>query len=173
MNKKMQYSVMHYALCALIFFFIYILQSTPGILEFWGYKPLPLAACVVAVAMLEHEYTGGLFGAFAGMLCDLNANTYFGFNAVMFLLCGVAVGLLCEYLTQRNMRNCVVFTAAFLVILCSVNYFFQFGIYSYSDAELFWLKRTLGTTLPTVVFTPLIYWGFGQIHKIFEKYKEL
>jgi len=173
MNKKMRYSVMYYTLCVLLFFFIYILQSTPGFLEFWGYKPLLLAACTVSMAMLEQEYTGALFGAFAGMLCDLNANSYFGFNAVMFMLCGVTVGLLCEYLTQRNLRNCVLFTAIFLVIVCVVNYFFQFGIYNYPDAGFYWLKRTLGTTLPTVVFTPLIFWLFGAIHQKFEKYKEL
>ena len=158
MNKKMRYSVMHYTLCALLFFFIYILQSTPGFLEFWGYKPLLLAACTVSVAMLEQEYTGALFGAFAGMLCDLNANTYFGFNAIMFLLCGVTVGLL---------------TADFVVGLCLVNYFFQFGIYNYPDAGFYWLKRILGTALPTVAFTPLIYWLFGALHQRFEKYKEL
>ena len=173
MNKKMRYSVMHYSLCALLFFFIYILQSTPGLLEFWGYKPLLLAACAVSVAILEQEYAGALLGAFAGMLCDLNANTYFGFNAIMFMLCGLTVGLLCEYLTQRNLRNCVAFTAVFLVVLCSANYFFQFGIYRYPDAGFFWLKRTLGTTLPTVVLTPVIYWIFSLLHRKFEKYKEL
>ena len=173
MNKKMRYSVMHYTLCALLFFFIYILQSTPGVLEFWGYKPLLLAACVVSVAILEQEYAGALLGAFAGMLCDLNANTYFGFNAIMFMLCGLTVGLLCEYLNQRNLRNFMVFTAVFLVVLCSINYFFQFGIYKYPDSGFFWLKRTLGTTLPTVVFTPVIYWIFGLLHRKFEQYKEL
>ncbi len=173
MNKKLRYSVIHYGLCALAFFFIYILQSTPGFLEFWGFKPLPLAACVVSVAIFEQEYAGALFGAFAGALCDLTANTYFGFNAIMFMLCGLVVGLLCEYLTQRNLRNCVCFTAAFLVLLCSINYFFQLGIYNYPNSDFYWLKKTLATTLLTLVFTPAVYGMFAYFHSRFEKYKEL
>ena len=63
MNNKLRYTVMHYGLCAFIFFLLYILQSTPGVLNFWGYKPLLLAPCVISVAMLEQEYPGALFGA--------------------------------------------------------------------------------------------------------------
>ena len=173
MNNKLRYSVMHYGLCAFIFFLLYILQSTPGLLEFWGYKPLLLAPCMVSLAMLEQEYAGALFGAFAGALCDLNANTYFGFNAMMFMVCGLVVGLLCEYLTQRNLRNGVLFTAAFLVILCSVNYFFQFGIYNYANSGLYWVKKTLGILLTTMLFTPFVYMVFSRLHISFEKYKEL
>ena len=173
MNKKLRYSMIHYGLCALIFFFIYILQSTPGFLEFWTFKPLLLAACPVSLAVFEQEYAGALFGAFAGALCDLNANTYFGFNAIMFMLCGLVVGLLCEYLTQRNLRNCVCFTAAFLVLICTINYFFQLGIYNYPNADFYWLKKTLGTVLPTLVLTPPVYGLFWLLHRHFEQYKEL
>ena len=173
MNNKLRYSVMHYGLCALIFFLIYILQSTPGVLELWGCKPLLLAPCVISVAMLEQEYPGALLGAFAGALCDLNANTYFCFNAMMFMVCGLVVGLLCEYLTQRNLRNCLWFTAAFLVVLCSVNHFFQIGIYNYANTGLYWFRKTAGTLLLTAVFIPFIYWLFAKLHKDFEKYKEL
>ena len=173
MNNKLRYSVMHYGLCVLIFFLLYILQSTPGMLEFWGYKPLLLAPCMISVAMLEQEYAGALFGAFAGALCDLNANTYFGFNAMMFMLCGLAVGLLCEYMTQRNLRNGVLFTAAFVVVLCSINHFFQIGVYRYPHTGLYWIKKTAGTLLTTAVFAPFIYMLFDKINKGFEKYKEL
>jgi len=54
MNNKLRYSVMHYGLCAFFFFLLYILQSTPGLLEFWGYKPLLLAPCMVSLAMLVY-----------------------------------------------------------------------------------------------------------------------
>ena len=114
MNNKLRYSVMHYGLCVLIFFLLYILQSTPGMLEFWGYKPLLLAPCMISVAMLEQEYAGALFGAFAGALCDLNANTYFGFNAMMFMLCGLAVGLLCEYSCVERVFSFVFFLGVYL-----------------------------------------------------------
>ena len=173
MNNKLRYTVMHYGLCAFIFFLLYILQSTPGVLNFWGYKPLLLAPCVISVAMLEQEYPGALFGAFAGALCDLNANTYFGFNAMMFMVFGLAVGLLCEYLTQRNLRNALLFTAAFLVVVCSINHFFQIGIYGYDNTGMYWLSKTAVTLLCSIVFTPFIYWLFAKIHKDFEKYKEL
>lgn len=173
MNKKLRYRMLHYSLCGLLFFAAFILQSTPGFLEVGSFKPLLLAGCVVSVAIFEQEYAGALFGAFAGALCDLGANTYFGFNAMMFMFCGLAVGLLCEYLTQRNLRNCVLFSAIFLVFLCSVNYFFQLGIYRYENAGYHWLKATAGTTLFSVLFVPLSYWIFGALHRRFEKYKEL
>lgn len=173
MNNKLRYSVCYYSLCGLIFFLAYLLQSIPGFLELGdGYKPLLLVGCVVSVAIFEKEYAGALFGVFAGALCDLNANTYFGFNAMMFMACGLAVGLLCEYLTQRNLRNCVCFAAVFLVLLCSVNFFFQMGIYKYEGAVVYWLKSTVGTTLFSLVFVPAFYWLFGKVHRRFEKYRE-
>lgn len=157
MNNKMKILVLQYGSYALLFYLIYILQATPGVLSFWGYKPLLLAPCVVSIAMLEQEYVGGLFGAFAGALCDLTSSGYFGFHAILFLLCGTAVGLLCEYLTQRNLRNCLWFTAALMLLVNIISYFFQFGIFHYPNAGLYWLWRLLGTTLPTLVLTPPVF----------------
>ena len=173
MNKRMRFSILHYGIYMLLFYLIYILQSTPGFLEFWGYKPLLLAPCVVSVAMMEQEYIGGLFGALAGALCDIGANTYFGFNALMLLICGVAVGLLCEYLTQRNVRNCVLFTGATIGLVMVVNYFFQLGIYHYENASFYLLKKLAGVGLLTLVLTPLFFLLFSRLHSFFEARKQL
>lgn len=167
MNNKTKILALQYGFYALLFYLIYILQATPGVLSFWGHKPLLLAPCVVCVAMLEQELVGGLFGAFAGALCDLASNSYFGFHAILFLLCGTAVGLLCEYLTQRNLRNCIWFTAGLVAVTVIIGYFFQLGIYHYPGAGLYWLWRLLGTGLPTLAFTPLFYLLFSRLYSRF------
>lgn len=40
--------------------------------------------------MLEGEFLGGVYGALAGVLCDLGGMSIFGFNGIILLAAGVA-----------------------------------------------------------------------------------
>ena len=59
--------------------FCYVLQTTPGFLQIFGVKPFLVIPAVIAIAMQEGEFTGALYGALGGMLCDMGANTFYGF----------------------------------------------------------------------------------------------
>ena len=52
-----------------IFVFLYVLQCTPGFLEIMEVKPILLIPAAITLAMFEGEFIGGLYGAFAGLLC--------------------------------------------------------------------------------------------------------
>ena len=79
--------------------FCYVLQTTPGFLQIFGVKPFLVIPAVIAIAMQEGEFTGALYGALGGMLCDMGANTFYGFYTLTLFLYGAAVGLALIYLT--------------------------------------------------------------------------
>ena len=66
----------------------YILQETPGLLEFFGVRLMLIIAMVVCIAMFEGEFFGGIYGLFAGILCDTAAFHFFGIASVLFLILG-------------------------------------------------------------------------------------
>jgi len=173
MNKKTRAAVLQYCLYVLLLFLAYILQTTPGFLQFGEYKPMLIMPVMVSIAMQEREFVGGLMGALAGALCDLTSNTYFGFNAAMLLVFGAVTGLLCEYLTQRNLRNCLLLTGLFLVLVSGANYFFQFGIWHYPDAGPRWILEILWTGLPTLVLAVPVFFLFRWLSARFAVMRQL
>ena len=80
----------------------YVLQTTPGFLQIFGVKPFLVIPAVIAIAMQEGEFTGALYGALGGMLCDLGANTFYGFYTLTLFLYGAAVGLMLIYLMKND-----------------------------------------------------------------------
>ena len=94
--------------------FCYVLQTTPGFLQIFGVKPFLVIPAVIAIAMQEGEFTGALYGALGGMLCDMGANTFYGFYTLTLFLYGAAVGLALIYLMKNDRKTavlcCLVYT---------------------------------------------------------------
>lgn len=172
MNRKTKALILQYLLYSMVFLVLFVLQVTPGALVVAGCKPLLLLPAVVCLAIHERELVGGVFGAIGGMLCDVTAFTYFGFNAILFLVVGTAVGLLVEYLMQGNRVNAFLFTLASLLIIMYLNYFFQYGLWNYEDSmRIFWLEMmptTLYSSLWVLPFFPL----FGGLSRFFAAHME-
>ena len=87
--------------------FCYVLQTTPGFLQIFGVKPFLVIPAVIAIAMQEGEFTGALYGALGGMLCDMGANTFYGFYTLTLFLYGAAVGLALIYLMKNDRKTAV------------------------------------------------------------------
>mgnify|MGYP000867903576 CR=1 FL=1 len=141
----------------LILMGLYIVQATPGMLEVLGNKPLLVLPAVVCIAMHEGNFLGGIYGLVGGVFCDLSAFTYFGFNALLFLLIGVGVGLLVEYLMHNNSLNALQLTLWAMLIKSVVEYFFMYGIWGYDGARLIYLHKLIPVTIYSLLFVPLFY----------------
>ena len=85
MTKYLRRKIAKYSVYALIVFAAYILQTTPGIFDFYGIKPILVLPACICIAVYEGEFAGGLFGFFFGIFCDSASETILGFNALLFL----------------------------------------------------------------------------------------
>ena len=172
MNRKIKSYILQYTLYSLIFLFLYLLQTAPGALVVSGYKPLLLLPAAVCVAMHDRELVGGIFGTVGGMLCDMSAMTYFGFNAILFLILGTAVGLLVEYLMQGTLLNALLFTLAALTLVMLCAYFFQYGLWNYEGSQIILWKKMLPTILYSTLWALPFYPLFGRLSRLFAAQRE-
>lgn len=84
----------------LIVLAVLLQNSAGGLTEISGARILIVIPLCVSVAMFERETTAALFGAFAGVLCDVSGGTD-GLNAfILAVLCAV-----CSLFVSRIMRN--------------------------------------------------------------------
>ena len=82
---------------------LYVLQATVFTsLPLFGVKPLILPVAVVGVALFEGSTKGGVFGLFAGMLCDLSFNQPTVQFTLMLTVLGILAGLVCDTVLARG-----------------------------------------------------------------------
>lgn len=167
--QKTRFVVLKFLLYGCIAVALCTIQNTPGLLVAAGTKPMLTAAFVVAVAMFEGEFAGALTGAFGGMLCDFFSYYRFGYYALMFFLCCLAVGLLVQGYMRPVVMNCCLFVFAAMLLSQGVAFFFVFLIRGYESPEILF---TLGI-LPLCFYTALAgipaFYGVRALHQWLQK----
>ena len=149
MNSTARKNIAKHIVLVFLFLILYILQSVPHLFEISGVTPYLTVSAAVAVAMFEGEFAGGIYGAVAGLLCDINGIMPFGFNGFIISVCCVSSGLLIIYLMRCNIFTFVLFEVFALMLRGCVEYFFAFGMWDYPDAPLVFFSRTL----PVVIYS--------------------
>ena len=171
MRKKILFQ--KYTLYFFLLLFLYVIQTTPGLLAVGPNKPLLVLGAVVCIAMKEKELVGGVYGAVGGMLCDLSAFTYYGFYSISFLLIGAAVGLAVTFLVRDKLSNAVILVLGSMTVVKLWEYFFSYGIWGYDPTgRIFW-TRILPTVAYSTLWTPLWYWLFGRLGEYFARRLEV
>ena len=167
--QKTRFVVLKFFLYGCIAVVLCTIQNTPDLLVAAGAKPMLTAAFVVAVAMFEGEFAGALTGAFGGMLCDFFSYYRFGYYALMFFLCCLAVGLLVQGYMRPVVMNCCLFVFATMLLSQGVAFFFVFLIRGYESPEILF---TLGI-LPLCFYTALAgipaFYGVRALHQWLQK----
>jgi len=156
-----------HAIYVLLLLLLYVLQTTPRLFEIYGVKPMLVVPAAIAVAMHEGEFTGGIYGAFAGLLCDMGGFGLFGFNGAIFLISGVTAGLLIIYMMKCKATNCVLFVFVAMLIRGSIYYMFAFGIWNYEEAWRIYVFQTLPTVAYTAISAIPVYYIFRRINRRF------
>lgn len=159
--------IFKYALYSVLLYLLYIIQTTPGLFSLWGIKPIWVVPFAVSIAIYEGEFAGGIYGAVAGLLCDLGGFTLFGFNGLVCCLCCIASGLLVIYLMRRNVAGCMLFVLFTMMLRGSIGYFFAYGLWDFDNSWKIFVYQTLPTTLYTVAITPPVYYGVRRLFKRF------
>jgi len=169
MIRETRLRVQKMSIYALFLLLLYVLQTTPGFLTFWGAKPLLVLPLVVSIAMLEGELVGGLFGLAAGILCDTSAITIFGINSLIYMSACVGIGLLVIYYMQPSRMNSLIFTAIVLIFRQLFEYFFYYVMWDYEDISIILLRHMLPVVLLTLLTTPLMFWIVQKVHGFYRR----
>ncbi|NLL46804.1 MAG: hypothetical protein GX250_08405 [Clostridiales bacterium] len=108
---------------ALLLIITYILQHYvfPH-LPLWGVKPLILPVAAIGIGFFGGSIWGGVFGIFAGILCDIAFVTTPLFTLVMPLI-GLASGLLSEYALLRSLLSYLITSLLGLLVISFLQLF--------------------------------------------------
>ncbi len=148
---------------------LYVLQTTPGFLTFWGAKPLLVLPLVISISMMEGELVGGLFGLAAGILCDTSGITIFGINSLIYMVACVGIGLLVIYYMQPSRLNSLIFTGLVLVFRQLFEFFFYYVMWGYEDISIILLRHMIPMILLTLLTTPLMYHFVRRVHGYYHR----
>ncbi|MDL2233669.1 hypothetical protein LJC63_08865 [Ruminococcaceae bacterium OttesenSCG-928-L11] len=166
MKSTKYFHVLKHTVYGLLFLIFYILQSVPGFLTVMGVKPVWVLPAAIILAMFEGEFLGGIYGALAGLLCDIGGFLLFGFNGFLTCLYCVGVGLVIIYLLRCNLLGGILLTLIFMVLRGSLEFLFEFGMWGYDGVWKIYLAHTLPTALySTVLAIPLFYLFRGLSRK--------
>lgn len=121
-----------------------------------GVRCMFMPALVVAAALFEGGFRGGLFGLAAGILCDLFFYSQTILFTVLFPVIGFVVGLLCDfYLNRRFFTYCVMAVIAlFLAAFCQM---FSLLLYKGQGSWALWRTAILQTLWSIPLIFPAYY----------------
>lgn len=168
-NNRIGILIVKYFVLTLSFILIFIVQSTPGILQIMGVKPILLIPAMVSVAMYEGEFVGGVFGLLAGMLCDLGAFSFYGLYSMLLLLAGVFTGLMVIYWMHRSHRTALLLVFCTAALCGLIRFYFDYGLWQYEGITRLFLEQTLPGLVYTVIATPVFFWFYGRIERFFDE----
>jgi len=171
-EKKKFFSCFRFFVYALIFLLLYVLQNTPSLFSICGIKPILLIPAAVVFAMYEGEFIGGIFGALAGMFCDMSGFFLFGFDAILTLVFSVVSGLLVIYLLRRNIRNSILLVFLFMTVRCSLTYFFMYQMWNYEGVSSIFWDSTVWVIVYSSALTPVYFVLWKKVCGFFHKKME-
>ena len=168
MTKLLRRKILKFSAYALVVFFAYIIQTTPGLFDFFGINPILVLPACICIAVYEGEFAGGLFGFFFGLFCDSTSETVFGFNALLFLVFCVFAGLATIYIFRRSTMNIMLLCLGAIFLRSALEYFFGFILYGYENLEPFFYTEIATQVVFSSVFFLPIALLFKWLHKKFE-----
>lgn len=166
-QRILKYVLPKNVLYTLVILVCYIAERTPEMLTLFGIRPSLVSACVVVIAMLEGEFAGGVFGLFAGTLCDITAFHIYGIASILYLVMGVGCGLLVIHLMQENLQTVLLLTFLFSLLYGLACYYLIYGMWGYEGASSMIIVNTLPTAALSACWAFPIYHLFRIIHNRF------
>lgn len=168
MTKYFRRKVLKYFTYALIVFFAYIIQTTPGLFDFFGIKPILVLPACICIAVYEGEFAGGLFGFFFGLFCDSTSETIFGFNALIFLVFCVIAGLSTIYIFRRSVMNVMLLCLGAVFLRSCLEFYFNFVLFEYENLTAFFYTEIGPQIVLTSIFSFPFCLAFRGLNRKFE-----
>lgn len=145
-----------------------ILQTTviPA-LPYFFITPNLLLILVVSFGFMCGKRTGMLIGFFSGLLIDLLYGSFFGINALLYMLIGYANGMFCKLFFDEDLKVPMLLNGISDFIYGSLYYIFLFALkkkHSYGVYLRYTiLPEVISTILFTILFYKLLFWINGRL----------
>ena len=154
--SKTYVSWLVYGLLALL---ILVMQTAPRLFPAVAFaRPVPLVPFVVCVALFEGARIGAGLGLIAGLLWDVYSFRLFGFDALLLMAIGLAVGLLVQWLLRANFLSALLLSAGAILLQAVLEWLFCHVLFQKEELLTWLVKVYLPNAAYTMVLVPLIYW---------------
>ena len=168
-QRKKLYHILKWSSYVLLIIIAYVLQTTTSLFVIFGVKPLLLVPLAVCIAMFEGEFAGAIFGAVAGLFCDLGSGQLFGSNGLVLMLCCLAAGLLVHVLMRPTLLTCMILSGGTLLLRGMFDFFFNLALWDYDGISRVLLTNIFPVILYSLVVTPLFYLLIKKLSARFEE----
>ncbi len=172
MQKKNWFLVLKWSVYALLLLFCFVLQTTPGLFELFGTKPLWVMVLAIVVAAFERELPAAVFGCIAGLLCDSSAGRLMGFYGLLLLFACMGLSLLFSFLIRRVLPTVMAFCGLALLCILTIDFFFLYVLPGFGGASLAYLYKILPTVSLSIVVSSLLYLAVRYVHMLAEQHTE-
>jgi len=109
---------------ALFLMIVYVFQGIIfPYLRSYGLVPLLLPIATAGVAVYEGRYTGGIFGIFAGVMCDVSFNKPAILFTIVLTIAGLMIGTVADTVMTRGFATYILSSIAVLVASAFVQLF--------------------------------------------------
>lgn len=134
-------------------------------LRIFGVHPMLGGVLTAVIAMSEGGVGGSVFGLFVGILQDTATVGYEGYYSIVYLICGLLAGFVCDYMFRKN-----ILTAFLWSLICSsaatlVYFMLFFLITGRAGVAALW-QVALPEIAYSALMTPLVYFPAMRIAEI-------
>lgn len=121
-------------------------------------NPMLPICLLVAICMFCSELTAALSGLIVGVFIDSTAATIQGFNAIMFLIIGLATSLIVKHLFNNNVFSSIALCAIACTIYLIVRWLtgFAFSL-SFTENITYLIRFAFPSVLYSAIFTLPFY----------------
>lgn len=151
-------------------FILYIFQSTPGFLNFFGVKPVFILPFCITLATLDESWQAGIVYVVGGLLTDLSSGRVRGSFTIMLLLVCFGAIIAVKFFFKPTKRNITTTNFTSMVIMLTVDFFFSFMLGGYTGKLAYYLKNVLLISGYSALFSPLYYYYVDYINLRFVRF---
>ncbi len=168
--KQAHKNVIKWIIYVVLLLLFYTLQTTPGLFQIMGVKPVLIVPFALCIAIFEGEWAGAFIGILTGLLWDVSSDRLFGYNGLIMMIACATVALLIMYLMRANWLNAALLCGGVMLAQQMLDFLFYYAMWGYAGV----LQILLQVTLPTVVYTTLLSpLMFLLVRKIASKFNEV
>lgn len=156
-RKRSKNQIKKWCLYALLLLACIVAQTTPGLFTIGQAKPVYLLPLCLAVASVEDEFAGALFGAVCGLMWDYTAGRTVGLLALALLFLCFAMSVAVQLYLQCTVLNFVLVSTAATLLVLSLDFLFFYVMPGYAGAtEHFVWVVLLSAALTVPINVPLV-----------------
>ena len=155
---------MKFLLFFLILTVLYILQSTPGFLRFFGVKPILVIPFCVVLAALNDDWTAFVIVVLGGLFTDLGSMRVAGYFTLMLLFVCVASMISVKFFFKATPRNAFFYSFVSMLVMLTLDFLFSYVMNGYRGLWVVLLRNVVLLSRYSSLFAIPFYYLIDNIN---------